>query len=146
MRPYELAEAEYGQPIEEIIKGYAADGESIHATGQILGWASHGAFFRFVHRRGLHSYFLSSQQTKGSVAARAQRRGVSRSMDQCAAANPSYKRVEWRGEIATIAAHCRRFGLNFKAVRWQVAKHKRTYTEALEHVYRRDHEPKQSDK
>lgn len=46
-------EAEYGEPLWEVVRGYAADGYGCNTTAGILGYSSPSSFRRLIKRHGV---------------------------------------------------------------------------------------------
>lgn len=109
---------EFGLPFWEVVKGFADDGETIHATAGILDY-SHSAFRRLVERHGRADWFVTGQDGATAQDAREARRGrctpALKAATQAASdSNPTYYRITWGGVTDTIAGHCRRIGLPYK--------------------------------
>jgi len=110
-------EQEYGESFWDVVRGFAADGHSIHATAGLLGYSSDTPFRRMIKRHGVQIEFASAQESVFQAEARIDRRGrctpSQRMATQAASlANPSYKRVELRGITDTLSGHAKRIGLS----------------------------------
>lgn len=110
-------ENEYGEPFWDVVRGFADDGHSIHATAGLLGYASDTPFRRMIKRHGVKIKFASAQDSVFQAEARIDRRGKCTAGQRQAAqlaslANPSYKRVEIFGITDTLAGHAKRIGLS----------------------------------
>lgn len=63
---------EYGAPFWSVVDSYAKDGESMSATGLILGFKTRSAFIHYVKKNNKrHLFKLPPQQTNGFKSARA---------------------------------------------------------------------------
>ena len=62
-RVIQRAEAEFGEPFEEIIRGFAAMGYSRQDTSHALGWRDHTAVQRWMDRNGVSIEFLPGHHT-----------------------------------------------------------------------------------
>lgn len=114
-----MAEVEdfFGQPFWDVVKGFAADGESIVATAAILGYASHSSFDRLLTRHGKKHWFRPGVETNGFQSAQASRKGVTTPAMRAAALNagrhsPTYVWLELDGIMDTVAGHARRVGIS----------------------------------
>lgn len=110
-------EQEYGDPFWDVVRGFAADGHSIHATAGLLGYASDTPFRRMIKRHGVDIDFASAQKSVFQTEARIDRRGrctpaQREAADTASLANPGYKRVELFGITDTLAGHAKRVGLS----------------------------------
>lgn len=109
-------ESEYGMPFWEIVKGFANDGESIHATGKLLGYKS-GAFHRLVIRHNKTHLFKHWTKTNGYKSAQQSKTPAKiasiKTMQKTAhAMNPNYKWVIVDDVRDTIAGHAKRCGVS----------------------------------
>lgn len=118
-------ESEYGEPFWDVVRGFAADGHSIHATAGLLGYSSDTPFRRMIVRHGVQIEFASAQESVFQVEARIDRRGKCtqgqrRATQVASLANPSYKRVELFGITDTLSGHAKRIGLSRSTIykRW----------------------------
>jgi hypothetical protein len=114
-------EHEYGQSFWDVVRGFASDGHSIHATATLLGYSSDTPFRRMIQRHGVQIEFASAQESVFQVEARIQRRGKCTDRQRDGAmiaslANPNYKSIEVLGIIDTLAGHARRVGLSRSTV------------------------------
>lgn len=110
-------EQEYGEPFWDVVRGFAADGHSVHSTAELLGYASDTPFRRLIARHGVDIKFASAQESVFQVEARIDRRGKCTPKQKMATntaslANPAYKRVELFGITDTLAGHAKRIGLS----------------------------------
>lgn len=115
-------EAEYGQPFWEVVRGYADDGYSIHATADILGYASDTPFRRLIQRHGVDIKFASAQESLFQVEARQARKGrcSDAQLKACQIAsskNPNYIYLEYQSVRDTLPGHCRRLGMSVSTAR-----------------------------
>lgn len=115
-------ESEYGQPFWEVVQGYADDGYSIHATADILGYASDTPFRRLIKRHGVDIKFASAQESLFQIEAREARRGkcTDAQREACKAAsaqNPVYIFLDYQGVRDTLTGHCKRIGLSVSTAR-----------------------------
>ena len=110
-------EQEYGEPFWDVVRGFAADGHSVHATAGLLGYASDTPFRRLIARHGVQINFASAQESVFQVEARIDRRGKCtagqrRAAQAASLSNPGYKRVALFGITDTLAGHAKRIGLS----------------------------------
>jgi hypothetical protein len=110
-------EKEYGEPFWDVVRGFAADGHSMHATAGLLGYSSDTPFRRMIKRHGVVIDFASAQESVFQIEARLDRRGrctpAQRAATEAASlANPTYKRVELFGITDTLSGHAKRIGLS----------------------------------
>ena len=113
LRQIARAEAEFGAGIQDILQGFASDGESLSTTADILGM-NRKTLRRFVSRRGFEIAFPDAESCN---AKRNQRRpGCLRGVRRASECNPHYVRLEFEGVVDTIAGHCRRIGLSKSTV------------------------------
>lgn len=118
-----LVEEEYGQDFWSVVKGYADDGESMTATGLILGYSSPSGFRRLINRHGKRHWFPDPQDTNGMKASKMSGRMTKPTPARQAAlerandANPIYRRITLNGITDTITGHSRRVGISVHTVR-----------------------------
>lgn len=110
-------EQEYGEPFWDVVRGFAADGHSVHATAGLLGYSRDTPFRRLMQRHGVQIEFASAQESVFQVEARINRRGKCTepqrlSLQAASLANPDYKRVELFGITDTLSGHAKRIGLS----------------------------------
>lgn len=110
-------ELEFGEPFWDVVRGFAADGHSVHATAGLLGYSSDTPFRRLIKRHGVTVEFASAQDSVFQAEARIERRGrctpAQRAATKAASlANPRYKRVELFGIVDTLSGHAKRIGLS----------------------------------
>ena len=111
---------EFGLPFWDVVKGFADDGLSVKATGDVLGY-SHGAFRRLMERHGKKHWFKVGHDSLVPKQEKAERRGqcspaLREALRAARAANPCYIRIEYRGVTDTLAGHARRLGLSRRTV------------------------------
>lgn len=126
----EDAEAEYGMPFWDVIKGFAADGYGVKATAEILGYGSSSNLRRMMQRHGVEINFRRGQETITAIEARAERKGKPATEAQlkatriASAANPCYIYLEYKGIKDTIAGHAKRVGLSVSTARKRYERNK----------------------
>ncbi len=116
-------EAEYNQPFADIVKGYADEGESMSATGIILGYSDQ-AFRELVRREGWVGWFKPGPQSNGRKAhpgapmdhIRAMGRKGGLASAKYAHERNRRHRVMFDGTLDTLLGHARRQGVNVKTV------------------------------
>lgn len=111
-------EKEYGLPFWEVVRGYAEQKESIHATAHILGY-THSAFRRLVRNNGAEAWFVSARESNGAKASIEASKGKDtpakqRARELARAANPCYRYVTINGITDTIRATAMRTGVPYK--------------------------------
>ncbi len=114
-------EQEFGEPFWDVVRGFAADGHSIHSTAELLGYASDTPFRRLIKRHSVEIEFASAQESVFQVEARKDRKGKCTPAQRvgasiASAANPGYKRVQLFGITDTLAGHAARIGLSLSTV------------------------------
>ena len=115
-------ESEFGQPFWEVVRGFADDGYSVHATAEILGYASDTPFRRLIARHGMQIDFASAQESIFQVEARKARRGKCTDAQRAACMsasekNPGYIFLDYLGATDTLSGHCRRHGISISTAR-----------------------------
>lgn len=116
-------EGEYGQPFAEIVRGYARAGESMSATGVILGYSDQ-AFRELVRREGWVEWFTPGTQSNGRRSHPGAPRGHLQAIGRkggLASAIHAHKRnerhlVEFDGTTDTLTGHAMRQGIALKTV------------------------------
>lgn len=116
-------EDEYGQPFADIVKGYADEGESMSATGIILGYSDQ-AFRELVRREGWVGWFRPGTQSNGRknhpgapmdhIRAMGRKGGLASA--KYAHERNRRHRVLHNGTLDTLLGHARRQGINVKTV------------------------------
>lgn len=110
-------EHEFGEPFWNVVRGFAADGHSVHATAGLLGYSSDTPFRRMIKRHGVTIEFASAQESVFQIESRADRRGKCtpgqrKATEAASLANPGYRRVELFGITDTLTGHAKRIGLS----------------------------------
>lgn len=116
-------EDEYDQPFDEIVKGYADAGESMSATGVILGYSDQ-AFRELVRREGWVDWFKPGAQSNGTKAHPGVPMSQLKAMGRkggLASAKYAHERnrrhhVLFNGTLDTLVGHAKREGVNIKTV------------------------------
>lgn len=108
-------EEEYGQDFWEVVKSYADDGESIHATGKILGYKG-GSFHRLVLKHKKEHWFRPMVETNGFKAAQsdmtdAKKAALAKAQAAAHKMNPTYRWIELDGLTMTLSGHAKRRGI-----------------------------------
>lgn len=127
-------EEEYGLPFWEVVKSYADDGESIHATAALIGYRTHCHLRLLIARHNVQHWFKPSSQTNGAIAARKNNTGAYfNELARKNAGESSRKRhaVEALGELDSIAGHCRRLGVRYGTVMRRIHRYGMTLEQAL---------------
>lgn len=115
-------EEEFGEPFWDVVRGFAADGHSVHATAILLGYADDSTSFRrLIKRNNMNIEFASAQESVFQVEAREYRKGKCsdaqrESLKRASENNPTYKVITYRGFTDTIIGHVRRLGLSKSTV------------------------------
>lgn len=115
-------ESEFGERFWDVVRGFSTDGHSVQSTAELLGYSSGSAFRRLIKRHGITIEFADAQSSVFQVEARIARRGKcsqaqKAATERASAANPTYKRIAYGGEIDTLAGHARRLGVSISTVR-----------------------------
>jgi len=115
-------ESEFGERFWDVVRGFATDGHSVQSTAELLGYSSGSAFRRLIKRHGITIEFADAQSSVFQVEARIARRGKcseaqKAATERASAANPTYKRIAYGGEIDTLAGHARRLGVSVSTAR-----------------------------
>lgn len=115
-------ESEYGLPFWEVVRGFAEDGHSVHATALLLGYSSDTPFRRLIKRHGVTIEFAGAQESVFQTEARESRRGratpaLLAACKIASAHNPVYKRIHYAGQVDTLAGHAKRHGVSVSTAR-----------------------------
>lgn len=115
-------EEEYGLPFWEVVRGFAEDGHSMQATALLLGYSAGTPFRRLIKRHGVTIEFASAQESVFQAEARESRRGRATPalLEACKIAsqhNPVYKRIDYAGQVDTLAGHAKRHGVSVSTAR-----------------------------
>lgn len=115
-------EEEYGLPFWEVVRGFAEDGHSAHATALLLGYSSDTPFRRLIKRHGVTVEFAGAQESVFQAEARESRRGrttpaLLAACKIASAHNPVYKRIDYAGQVDTLAGHAKRHGVSVSTAR-----------------------------
>ncbi len=108
------AEKEYGKPFWCIVRDYANDGESVHATALILGWKSHGTLRAHVIKNGIGNWFVDARESNGWRAGQRDKpRPVIASGCLKAATRSNFNKhaFMYGGVLDTLNGHARRTGV-----------------------------------
>ena len=129
-------ESEYGEPFWDVVRGFAADGHSVHATAELLGYASDTPFRRLLARHGMQIQFAENQASVFAQEARQARRGrvtpgIVNACRIASSRNPVYRWIEYQGVRDTVPGHCRRLGLSVSTVRKRLAVRPGDYAHAF---------------
>lgn len=129
-------EEEYGQPFWEVVAGYGADGESVHATSLILGYATGGALRHLVETHDMEHLFVAKKHASNGWQANkgertlAQRAASSANMTKVQAARNDGLMFEFDGHTDTFKGHAIRRGVNYNTA-WMRRSRGMTVEQAL---------------
>lgn len=106
-------EQEYGRPFWDVVRDYATDGESMSATGRILGYSCGQTLVRMIHNKGVAHWFRPGIETNGFVNRRNEMTPAK--LEQIRRLQDRHK-FEFNGVVDTREGHARRLGLSPKTV------------------------------
>ena len=120
-----LVEKEYNQPFWDVVAGYGADGESIHATALILGYKAGEGLRTLIRAHGKeHLFPKTAHATNGWVrgikdqkASPAKLAASRATINIARAAFIAKKSFEHDGFVGTFGQHCERAGVNKSTAR-----------------------------
>lgn len=112
-------EEEYGEPFEDVVRGYAEMGYSSRDIARLLGWSYETGMYYWLKKLGIKIHWEGSKSAKSREKAAqktpAQEEVVRRLVEQNKKAHGFF----YGGEFGTLKDHAIRLGLNPKTVLWR---------------------------
>lgn len=133
-----MVEKEYGQPFWDVVAGFGADGESIHATALILGYKRGEGLRALVKAHDMEHLFTAKkhdsngwrESIKGRKHTDAQIAASRASMERYNGKRSNGLAFEFDGHYDTFKGHAERLGVNYTTA-WMRRKRGMTVEQAL---------------